>query len=192
MVVARGFHQRQRVFREARAAIAGAGVQEFAADAIIEADAARHFLHVGADSFAEIGDLVDEGDLHREEAVGGVLDQLRRAALGEEDRRLVQEERTIKLVHDIARALVIGAADDDAVGALEVVDRRAFAQKFGVRDDRELRVRVGFLDDGFDLIAGADRHRRFGDDDRIALHQAGDLFGGGVDVGEVGVAIAAA
>ena len=47
--VARGFHQRQRVLRKARAAIAGAGVQEFAADAVVEADAARDFLHIGAE-----------------------------------------------------------------------------------------------------------------------------------------------
>ena len=61
--------------------IARAGMQELAADAAVEADAARHVVHVGADLLAEIGDLVDEGDLGREEGVGGVLDQLGRLEL---------------------------------------------------------------------------------------------------------------
>ena len=79
-VVLRGLDQRQRVLGEARAAIAGAGMEELGADAVVEADAARHLLHVGADGFAEIGDLVDEGDLHREEGVGGIFDQFGGAA----------------------------------------------------------------------------------------------------------------
>ena len=37
-------------------------------------------LHVGADLLAEVGHLVDEGDLHREEGVGGIFDQLGGAA----------------------------------------------------------------------------------------------------------------
>ena len=54
-------------------------MQEFAADAVVEADAARHVLHVGADLLAQIGDFVDEGDLGGEESIGRVLGQLRRA-----------------------------------------------------------------------------------------------------------------
>ena len=53
----------------------GPGMQEFRADAVVEPDAARDFLHVGADLLAEVGDLVDEGDLGGEEGVGGVFDQ---------------------------------------------------------------------------------------------------------------------
>ncbi len=34
-------------------------------------------VHVGADLLAEIGDLVDEGDLDGQEGVGRILDQLR-------------------------------------------------------------------------------------------------------------------
>ena len=67
-------------FGKAGAAIARAGVQELRADAVVEADAARDVLHVGADLLAEVGDLVDEGDLRREKGVGGVFDQLGGAA----------------------------------------------------------------------------------------------------------------
>ena len=62
-------------------------MQKFRADAVVEPHAARHVLHVGADRFAQIGDLVDEGDLGGEEGVGRVFDQLRRAPADIEDRR---------------------------------------------------------------------------------------------------------
>ena len=74
-----GLGERQRILGEAGAAIAGAGVEELDADAVVEADAARDVLHVGADLLAEVGDLVDEGDLHGEEGIGGILDQFGRA-----------------------------------------------------------------------------------------------------------------
>ena len=47
------------------------------------ADAARDLLHVGADLLAEVRDLVDEGDLSRQEGVRGVFDELGGAAAGE-------------------------------------------------------------------------------------------------------------
>src|SRR3546814_5561454 len=61
------FRSRQGVLREAGAAVARSGVQELAADAPVEADAAGDVVHVGADLLAEIGDLVDKGDLRSEE-----------------------------------------------------------------------------------------------------------------------------
>ena len=59
-----GAHQGQGVLGKAGAAVAGAGVQELGADALVQADAAGHLLHVGADRLAQVGHLVDEGDLH--------------------------------------------------------------------------------------------------------------------------------
>ena len=80
-------HQGQRVLGKAGAAEARTGVEEFRADAVVEADAARDVLHVGAGLLAQVGDLVDEGDLGGEEGVGGVLDELGRAPPGEQQRR---------------------------------------------------------------------------------------------------------
>ena len=77
--VVRRLQQRHGVLGEAGAAVARAGVEELAADAVVEADAARHLLHVGAGLLAQVGDLVDEGDLGGEEGVGRVLDELGRA-----------------------------------------------------------------------------------------------------------------
>ena len=77
-------------------------------------------------------------------------------------------------------------ADDDAVGPLEIVDRRAFAQEFRIGDDGEFGVGPRLGDDPLDLVAGADRHRRLGDDDGEARDRLGDLARGGIDIGKVG------
>ena len=109
---------------------------------------------------------------------------------GEHDRRLVEGQRPVDLAHHLARALVVGA-DHDAVGELEVADRRALAQEFRIGDDRDVGRRLGLADDPLDLVAGADRHGRFGDDHGEAVERGGDLARGGVDIGEVGMAVAA-
>ena len=57
------------------------------------------------------------------------------------------------------------AADDDAVGPLEVADRGALAQELGVRDDVDLQIGPRLAADALDLVAGADRDGRLGDDD---------------------------
>ena len=90
-------------------------MEELGADAIVEADPARDVLDVGADRFAQVGDLVDEADLGREEGVGGIFDQLGGPPPGEQDRRLVEEQRPVDFAQHVARLLVLGA-DDDAVG----------------------------------------------------------------------------
>ena len=52
LVILPGLDQGERVLGKARPAEAGTGVQELGADPIVEADAARNLLHVGADLFA--------------------------------------------------------------------------------------------------------------------------------------------
>ena len=82
--LARRLHQRQRVLGKAGAAEAGAGMQELAADAAVQADAARHILHIAADLLAQARHLVDEGDLGGEKGIGGIFDQLAGLAAGEQ------------------------------------------------------------------------------------------------------------
>ena len=113
-------------------------MEELGPDAIVEADAARNVLDVGVDRFAQVRDLVDEADLDREEGIGGIFDELGGAPPGEQDRRLVEEQRAIDFPQHLARMIVFGS-DDDPVGSLEVADRRAFAQEFGVGGDRRRR-----------------------------------------------------
>ena len=100
-------------------------------------------------------------------ALAAYLIELGRLQAGEEDRRFDQIERPVELAHHLPRAVALGA-DDDAVGAHEIVDRRALAQELRIGDDVEVGLRVGLADDARDLAAGADRHRRLGDDDGVA------------------------
>ncbi len=187
----RGAREREAVFGEARAAEARPGMQELAADAPVEPDAARHVLDVGADLLAEIGDLVDEGDLGREKTVGGVFDELGRLQRGEENRRLDEIERAVKLAQHGAGALALGA-DHHPVGAHEVLDRRALAQELGIGGDVELPVRPAAAHDLRDLAPGPDRHGRFRHDHGIAGQRGGDFLRRGEDIGQVGMAVAAA
>ena len=138
-VVLRDAHQRERVLGEARPAIAGPGMQELPPDAAVEADAARHVVHVGADPLAQVRHLVDEGDLHRQEGVGGVLGQLGGLDAGEHDRRLDQVERAVELPQHVACAVALGA-DHHAVGPHEVADGVALAQELRIGGDVEVEI----------------------------------------------------
>jgi len=74
------FDQRQRVLGEAGAAEARTCMQEFEPMRLSRRCHGRP-LHVGADLFGEIGDLVDESDLGRAKTRCGVFRELRRAAV---------------------------------------------------------------------------------------------------------------
>ncbi len=169
----------------------GPGVQEFAADAVVQPHAARHFVDVGADLLAQIGDLVDEGDLGGEEGVGGVFDKLGGAPVDIEDRRRVEIKRPIELRDHGARAHVVGA-DDDAVGMLEILDRGALAQEFRIRHHLDVGVGARVAQDALDLVAGSDGHRRFSDDYRRGGEQRCDLAHRVIDKTQIGMAVAAA
>jgi hypothetical protein len=72
-VVLSGLDQRNRILGKARAAEARTDIQEFSAGAVAETDAARDVLDVGADFFAQLGDIVDEGDLGARKAWAAYL-----------------------------------------------------------------------------------------------------------------------
>ena len=71
-----GPHQGDRILGKAGTSVAGTGVQEFGADPLVQTDPPRDLLHIGSDGLAQVRHLVDEGDLHRQEGVGGIFDQL--------------------------------------------------------------------------------------------------------------------
>ena len=174
-------HQRPRVLREATAAPSGAGAQEGTPDALVGADALDHVMDVGADRLAECGDGVDERDLHRQESVGGVLDRLRRCGVGDQDLRV---EVVIERRHTLGGSRVV-AADHDAIGVEEVVDRGALAEELRVGHDRH----VGALQHPLDHPRRTDRHGRLVDHHRPRSQDRRDLTRCRLDVGEVGAAV---
>ena len=98
--------ERLHVLGEAGAAVADAGLQEVRPDALVEAHAVGDRAHVGADLLADVGDLVDEGDLGGQEGVGGVLDHLRGGHAGAHDRRVDAAVERL----DLVAVLVVGTS----------------------------------------------------------------------------------
>jgi hypothetical protein len=121
-------------------------MEKLAADAAVEPDAAGDVLDIAAQRLAQIGDLVDEGDLGGEKGVGRVFDQLGGGDIGEQHRRLDQIERPVELAQHRTRPLA-GGADHHPVGAHEIGDRRALAQKLRVGGDVEAVGRPGAAQD---------------------------------------------
>jgi hypothetical protein len=79
-------HESQRldILRETRASPSKTGIQEERTNALIVTHARRHFFHVRTERFTNVGNLVNKADLGRQEGVGGVLDHLRRAQVGDD------------------------------------------------------------------------------------------------------------
>ena len=189
-MVLSGLDERGRIFRKARAAEARPRMQELRADPVIEANPTGHILNVGPYPLGQIRHLVDEGDLGREEGIGRVFDELGRAAAGVENGPSVEIEWPIDLGHHLACPFIIGA-DHDAIGMLEVLNGGTLAEEFRIGHDGDVGIRPHFMDDARDLVAGAHRHRRFGDDHRETINRLGDLARGRVDVGEIGMTVPA-
>lgn len=194
------------VLGEAGASVADARAEEAWPDAAVEPDAAGDLFDVSLSGLAEIGDGIDEGDLHGEEGIRGVLDDLRAFGGGEEERGrmgdragsgdgfgllvvLAGGEGSVDEAEEIGSAGVVGA-DDYAVGVEKIGDGRAFAEEFGVGDDvEELVVNTVALDGTTNPLVGIDGDGAFFDDDFVGVEGAGDFAGYGFDVGEVGVTV---
>lgn len=92
--------------------------------------------------------------------------------------------------HHIADVRALGA-DHDAVGPLEVLDDEAFAQEVRIGHDGEIGTRVHVANDLLDIIAGPDSDSGFVDEGHEAVKRGGDGLGRRIDIGKVGMAVAA-
>ena len=106
------------ILGKARTTPAQAGIQEMAADARVIAHAGRDFLHIRADAFAQVSQFVHEGDLGRQEGIGGVLDHLGGAQVGDDDRRA---QGQVQLSHFLGR-LAVQRTDHGAMRAHEIAN----------------------------------------------------------------------
>src|SRR5881392_3216317 len=88
---------------EATTPVSDPGAQEGGADALVETHAARHFGDAGSDLLADVGYLVDEGDLGREEGIGGELDHLGAGDVGTD---YLAAEGLVEAGHRVAGCLV--------------------------------------------------------------------------------------
>src|ERR1700738_1020046 len=157
-----GLNQRPQGLGKASAAKAGAGMQEFRPDSVIEPDPACNFLHIRAHSFAQIRDFIDEADLGGKECIGGLLDQVGRSAAGVKYGSLVEVERPVNFSHNFFGALIV-CPNDNSIGVFEIVDGGTFPQKFWVRHYRDIEVSSQLPQNALDLVTSPDRHGRLGD-----------------------------
>jgi glycine/D-amino acid oxidase-like deaminating enzyme len=74
---------------------------------------------------------------------------------------------------------------------LEVTDRCTLAQEFRIGGHHHVGRRIGFMDQPLDFVPGADRHRRFGDHNGEALERRCDFARRGMNVAQIGMAVAA-
>ena len=136
---ARGVDQGLHVLGEARPAVAGAGIDEVIADALVGADALADHLDVGPEPLGEAGHLVHEADLGRQHGVGGIFGQLGRAHVHDDDLVVVAVEGGVDLAQHLL-GLRARRADHDPVGAHAVGDRRTLLEELGVGDHMEAEV----------------------------------------------------
>ena len=128
-----------------------------------------------ADRRSQVGDLIGKRDRGGQHGVGGILDHLGGGRVGLHDRYAL--EPGVQVAQRGHGPVV--AADDDPVGAEEVVDRLSLGEELGVDADAE--VHAGPLPRG--ALAGRtnDLFRRAGH--HGALHYHGVEPGGGSEGG---------
>ena len=163
------------------------GVEELGADARVRAHAFAHALDVRADGIAKIGQVVHERDTRGQHGIGGILGQLRRAAIHDQHAIARTRERGIERLQRGDGARVAGA-HDDSVGLHEVAHRVALFQELGVGNHRELAAGV-LARDFLDLVACAHRHSGLGHDHGEAGESTRDGFGGGERMAQIGRAV---
>ena len=160
------------ILGEARAAVSAARVDELIADPGIRSDALAHGFDIGANTVREAGELVHQTDPRCQHDVGGVLGQFRGPNIHVQEFVVIAIEWRIESFQQPGRVLVV-AADDHAVGFHEVRDRRAFLEKFGVRDHGKVNVDAAIVQFGLDGLS-----HRFGGshgNGGFARHHGGTL-----------------
>jgi len=113
-------------------------VEELGPDSAIQAHPPRDHARVGPDDLAQIGDLVDIGDLGREEAVRRVLDHLGGFQVRDHHRRPCAADRQVDTSQQPYRARTLGP-DHDPVGVEAGLDRGTLAEKLGVHGHLHVR-----------------------------------------------------
>ena len=174
---------------EARAAVARACIEKMSTDPSIETDILGDDLQVFVHLLAEIGNLVDEGDLHGEEGVARIFDQLGGLEVGEEHAGIVEFQRAGGSAKHLAGVVALDAADD-AIGSEEILESRALPEEFRVGDDLDTQIRAHLLEQLRKSAAGADRHRGLRDHHRVVPQFAADRLGRAENIAEVGMAVA--
>src|SRR5260370_6060385 len=138
--------ERLYVLWKTETTIAKPGFEELATDTRIESHGMGHFLDVGADFFAQVGDDVCITDLQRKERIRGVLDKFRAVDGGDQEFGFVSwwtgpvvnwTAKTFFANGAIDFAEFIGTGrilhrENDAARVHKIINRSPFAKKFRI------------------------------------------------------------
>ena len=178
--------QRLHVFRKARPPIPYTSIQEMVPNALVISHADSHFLHVGTQLLTDAGYFVDERNARGQESVGGILDHLGRAQVGNDDGGA---QGQVEFGHLGCRFPICGA-QHNAVWVQEVLDGTAFPQKFRVAHHPEGHVlQLVTVDDVGHPVARADGHCALVHDDDGMFHRPRDALGRHAHVLQVGFTV---
>ena len=90
-------------------------------------------------------------------------------------------QRPVQLAHNVLGTFGF-RADNNPIGAHEIVNGRPLAQELGVGYNVKIGVGTSLADNAFHLVTGPDGNRRFGNNNRISVHRGRDFASGIVDV----------
>src|SRR5207248_1950871 len=124
-------NKRPQVFGKAVTSKADAGFEKPRTDAWIHAEPGGDLGDICTDHLAKIGNHVNERDLHRQERVGGMLDDFSGAQTGDQDGSI---ERSVDFLKDRFSACGFNPTNHP-VGIEEVFDRNSFLKEFRVGGD---------------------------------------------------------
>ena len=169
------------VLGEAGAAPAKTGAQEAAPDARVEAHPVGHLLDVGSGQLTELGHLIDEADLGRQEGVGAVFDQLGADAVAEE----AGGAGATHQCRDPLHGCDVLAADHHPARVPEVLQGGALAEELGKHDEGDV-VPAAVPCEG---ARGPGGHRALDRDDGPGGDLGEGLVDGVAHLGEVGLTV---
>ena len=135
-MLGRGARKRLDVLGKARAAVAGARIDEVPANARVRTNALAHHFHIGAHPLGHVGDLVHEADLGGQHGVGGVLGQLGRWHVHHHVALAVAHERAVETAQGLDGFRLL-RTDHDPVRMHAVGHRRTLLQELRVGDHIE-------------------------------------------------------
>ena len=103
---------------------------------MIHSNSVGDFFNIGAARLTDRGDRIDVRNLQRQKRVCAMLDELRAVNVSHQHRR---HKWLINLLHEIDGMFAL-CSDHNPVGMHQVRYCTAFAQKFRVADDVEVRA----------------------------------------------------
>ena len=98
---------------------------------LVGADPFADHADIGVEQLTDACQLVHEGDARRQHRISGILTELCRGDIHDDQPVVVEHEGGVDLFHDVDGSLVFGA-DDDSVGFHEVVDGAPFLEEFWI------------------------------------------------------------